>query len=374
MIDDAGYTIESGTVVTIAEDGQTSHPFMTTNTVTVDPGDTVTATGEVGLRALLPGEGANNLTADPTLVTTLAYVADGGVALEGTTSGGADAEEIADYLDRLRITLQTLSLAPILPRDVEILALQIDGVARATAIDGYDPSGPSYGNDRMAAVAALDASGNPVSADTKTAIDEYLEGLREVNFVFNVIDPTSNTIHASVVVVPHAGFDAPTVAQNVEAVLSDYFDAANWGIPETTEPGGGWENETVVRFFEVVSTVDRTAGVDYVDELYIGSASKSLTGVAATDVITSNAHGYSDGDRVVLTALTGGTGLTTGTVYFVRDSTANTYKLAATAGGAAIDFSSDISAGTSVELAQADITLTGPAPIPVAGELIVSAA
>lgn len=74
-----------------------------------------------------------------------------------------------------------------------------------------------------------------------------------------------------------------------------------------------------------------------------------VTGVAATDVITLNGHGFANGDTVKFSALTGGAGLSTGTVYFVRDRAANTFKLAATAGGVAIDFTTDITAGTIAE-------------------------
>lgn len=68
------------------------------------------------------------------------------------------------------------------------------------------------------------------------------------------------------------------------------------------------------------------------------------TATAADDVLLSFAHGLSDADRVVLKAPSGGTlptGVAEGTVYHVRDVTANTFKLAATAGGAAINLTAD---------------------------------
>ena len=72
----------------------------------------------------------------------------------------------------------------------------------------------------------------------------------------------------------------------------------------------------------------------------------AFTAVAATDVITSNSHGLSDGDAVFVHSF--GTlpgGLSAGTVYYVRDSTTNTFKLAATSGGSAIDITSTGSGG-----------------------------
>ncbi len=76
----------------------------------------------------------------------------------------------------------------------------------------------------------------------------------------------------------------------------------------------------------------------------LGGAGVATTGNASSDVLTQTAHGYSNGDEVYFRALTGGTGLAIYTNYFVRDVTTDTFKLAATLGGAAIDFTTDITA------------------------------
>jgi hypothetical protein len=71
-------------------------------------------------------------------------------------------------------------------------------------------------------------------------------------------------------------------------------------------------------------------------------------GVAATDLITATAHGFSAGDLVVFTALTGGTGLVVGDPYFVIATglTANDFRVSRYVGGTQVDFTSDITAGT----------------------------
>jgi hypothetical protein len=65
----------------------------------------------------------------------------------------------------------------------------------------------------------------------------------------------------------------------------------------------------------------------------------------ATDTITVTAHGFSDGDTARLTT-TGAvpTGLATATTYFVVGATLNTFQLAATYGGAAINLT-DVGSG-----------------------------
>lgn len=72
---------------------------------------------------------------------------------------------------------------------------------------------------------------------------------------------------------------------------------------------------------------------------------------AADDIIdTSSAHGFAAGDRVRFTALTGGAGLSTNTDYYVSSTSlaAQTFRVSATPGGALIDFTTDITAGTVV--------------------------
>jgi hypothetical protein len=71
-----------------------------------------------------------------------------------------------------------------------------------------------------------------------------------------------------------------------------------------------------------------------------------VTGVASTDVITAAGHTFTNNQLVQFTALTGGSGLTTSTDYYVRDIVSNTFKLAASSGGAAINFTTDITAGS----------------------------
>lgn len=73
----------------------------------------------------------------------------------------------------------------------------------------------------------------------------------------------------------------------------------------------------------------------------------AVTGVAATDIISDTGHTFVNNDPVVFTTLTGGAGLTVGTTYFVVGSVAGvSYQLSATSGGAAINFTTDISAAT----------------------------
>lgn len=64
----------------------------------------------------------------------------------------------------------------------------------------------------------------------------------------------------------------------------------------------------------------------------IGIKTANFTATAATDLLTSNAHGLKNGDMVVLTTTTTlPAPLATSTVYYVRNATTNTFQLASTA-------------------------------------------
>jgi hypothetical protein len=74
-------------------------------------------------------------------------------------------------------------------------------------------------------------------------------------------------------------------------------------------------------------------------------ATKAVTGVSATDIITSAGHGFLNGNQVVFSGLTGGAGLSAGTTYYVINATTNTFQVSTTWGGPAVDFTTDITAG-----------------------------
>lgn len=101
--------------------------------------------------------------------------------------------------------------------------------------------------------------------------------------------------------------------------------------------------------------------IDTVLELLgIDSEPIDITGVALTDLITTASdHDFAAGDRVYFPARTGGTEITIGygNWYYVLASglTNDDFKVSATLNGAAVNFSTDISAGT-VRRAPADVS------------------
>jgi N4-gp56 family major capsid protein len=101
-----------------------------------------------------------------------------------------------------------------------------------------------------------------------------------------------------------------------------------------------------VRFIESTNAV-------HVDAAYgtVGDGATTITdatGEADTELFTTSAdHGLEANEKLYFSALTGGTGLSTNTIYFVKTvPTSKTFTLSATRGGSTQAFSTDVSACT----------------------------
>lgn len=123
----------------------------------------------------------------------------------------------------------------------------------------------------------------------------------------------------------------------------------------------GWANSTLGP--NVVIAGDLNFPVNYPRATEV-----SYTADASTDVITATAHPFTDGMAVVLrnsggaqpSPLAVGDALyALATVYYVRDKTANTFKLSATRGGAAIDLTSNGTGSNFVCATQWDLFISG---------------
>jgi len=372
MTDDAGYTIPDGTQVSVGLSGDETFGFVVVGEVTVPPGETTTAAGAVLLQAVEPGEAANGLSAEPTLIDALAFIDS--VALVGTTSGGVDEENEDDYLKRLTEALQLLSLSLIVPRDFEIDARAVAGVARALCVPGYKPVGETTGNPLVVTVIPVDAAGANLSVPVKEELLARQQAKVPSGVTVYVADPSHTKIDVFASVTAQPGFESAAVAGAVDARMSAYLSSANWGVPSSGE-STGWQNWSKVYFNEVISEVDRVTGVDRVVSVLIGGGSgKAFTVNAAEDKFSSTGHGFVNGDAVVLrTGLTPGAPLTAGSVYYVINAETNFYKLSLTVGGAAINITTNGS-GTAVKLSTADVSLPGVASLAEPGEIGVTVA
>jgi len=286
MVDAAGYTVPAGSLIALTPPASPeSFAFIVDTAFTVPAGQTF-ATG-VTCHALQPGAAASNLTGTIQVIDPLVFVAT--VSLDTPTSGGSDSETPAAYLNRLSALLTLLSPRPILPQDFAILAQRmIPGVARATAIDLYDPTTGQTSRPRCVTVAVCDDAGNPCSTQTKNDVDTLLQGMREVNFLVYVVDPTYTTIDVNVNAHSYPSYDPDDVATRVESALTRYLSPGQWGLPPYGDTSArSWINTTQVRYLELAEQINRVDGVHYIDylRLCVGGGTPSnrdvvLSGVA----------------------------------------------------------------------------------------------
>jgi uncharacterized phage protein gp47/JayE len=290
LTDYLGHTIPAGTTVGITDLSGNIQAFQVVSDVVVPNGSNVTGPGAVVIRAVIEGSDANGLGGAGVLIQlidVLTWVADGGVALTGATTGGQDDEDDTTYLNRLVAHLQRLSQRPILPNDFASMALDADpSVWRAVAIDNYNPANGTYNNERMVAVAAVDVNGAAVSPTVKANVDAYLQANREINFIVNVIDPKFTTINVATTVVALAGFTQAAVQSSVVASIQQYLSPATWGQdPTITQSSGSqsWIETPTVYYNEVITAISNTPGVNRVTALTLngGTADVPLATPAA---------------------------------------------------------------------------------------------
>lgn len=91
-------------------------------------------------------------------------------------------------------------------------------------------------------------------------------------------------------------------------------------------------------------TITVTAGGSNYTIAIPATTDPSVTGktcTAATDRINATAHGLVAGDRIYVTAVTGGAGLSLNLTYYVVNPTTNDFQVSLTSGGAAVNITSD---------------------------------
>lgn len=96
-------------------------------------------------------------------------------------------------------------------------------------------------------------------------------------------------------------------------------------------------------------------GVQFLEAAPNGGVPKEFVATPSNDTITCTGHGYANDTTVVFYNGTPPDGLVEGTVYYVRDATTDTFKVAATAGGTAIGLNTAGATGCQVSAIVQDV-------------------
>ncbi len=263
--DDAGREIPLGSRIQIDAGGNAPVVFTTDESLVIPPGR---RTGEVGIsgqdlgtlgNGVLPGQRFD-------LVDALAFV--DAVVLVAETTGGRDAEDGEVYLDRGAAVLSRLVTTLLNPEHFELAAQAYPGVARARAVDLYDPTsgfapGESPGH---ITIGVLGADGAPLGSEAREELRVHLADQAAAFLVIHVTSPTITTVNVAMTVVSVAGADTDAVATACTAALREFLDpvALRWG--------------SVVRLYELIALVANVPGVDYVAAVTGPAADVALPG------------------------------------------------------------------------------------------------
>jgi hypothetical protein len=144
-----------------------------------------------------------------------------------------------------------------------------------------------------------------------------------------------------------ANIPAPPAAAGVSGSTGSVDNA----ILRADGTGGSTIQSSAISISDLSTTNDTTVSIGP------DRTSFSITGNAGTDVITATGHNFVTNQAVSFPTLTGGTNLNVFTRYFVRDVVAGTsFKVSTTIGGGAVDFTTNITAGTVISAASLVLT------------------
>lgn len=149
-----------------------------------------------------------------------------------------------------------------------------------------------------------------------------------------------------------ASQDGFTVTASNETAGAGYnvYDVSTTAFWGTASQGGNLRTMlptyAVVNRFCLRSTA-QTTRAPAAFKMYGIDVAKSVTADQTNDTFTCNSHGYANGDIVQFAGTTLPTNISALTDYYVRDSATNTFKVATTPGGSAVNFTSNGSTVTS---------------------------
>lgn len=267
FLDSLGHTIDAGTRVRYNPgDPDDVVVFAADTNATAAPGVSFVEVAATGTR--------NTTVANGTIAGTVLDVIDSVVAVDEATladpiGAGRDPEDTATWLNRGVQRLARLNSALVLPLHFVARALEEPGVVRAQALDRYNPAvGPVGSNNGHITVAVMGDAGVALSGGAKTALQDAMSLLASAHLVVHVIDATVNTVNVTATVARIEGYTASEVQANVVAALKAYLDPNVWAWGATV-----WRNE-------LISVMDRAAGVDRVVSVTTPATDLALTGVA----------------------------------------------------------------------------------------------
>jgi hypothetical protein len=271
-----GFVIRAGTTAALTAPDGTVVSFSTDVDVTAAAGAT---TASANATALTPGVVGNNLSGTCDLDTTVPTqngVSILSVSITTPSAGGSDKETTDSYNNRLVTRARLQSEVPIQPADFAAIAMLNLAVARALAIDLYDPVANTYGHPDTNTVVLQGYDGGPVATQTLNDVDADLQARREVGWVSNTMQVTVVPLVFAVTVTKRTGAADVDVTAAVNAAVKAWANPLTWGSPDRpTDPA--WRIVDKVRLNDLLGAVYKADGVAFVESATIAGSAADFT-------------------------------------------------------------------------------------------------
>lgn len=264
---------------------------------------TATTTSSGGVDAETDGEYVDRLAQDLKLLTPRPILAGDFATLARNVAGVYRALAVDNYIPSQVRTLGITNASNVLVSPIPYFSpadigrtVTGTGIAGGTTITSYTDSthvvmsatatatnaaasitlGALSNVERAVAVALVDEAGAAVSPTVKQAVSDYLEAMREVNFVVRAMDPTYTNIDVVTTFVKDPSYETVALQTSVQQAILDYLDPGNWAGGDLTPPE--WrQNTNKVRYLELAALINSVPGVDYVASLTINAGTADVT-------------------------------------------------------------------------------------------------
>lgn len=258
-------TVPAGTRVLVKGDTEDdAQVFSTTATLTIPAGATTGVIAATAAERTSSLNGATGLAVQA--LDSVAYVES--VTLSGVVRNGRDPEDVQAYLDRGALMLSRLTSTLVRVDQFAAAAMSDPDVARAIALDLYDPGqSPPEGRAGHVTLAVLGQNGAALTPEKKAALEAALEAQAVAILDVHVVDATVTPVDVTVDVVARPGWLPADVKASIQHTMDTYLDPAEWSFGDQ------------VFVNELISAVDQTEGVERVIAVEAPAADVTLPGV-----------------------------------------------------------------------------------------------
>ena len=275
-IDDAGYTLEAGTLFGYVDssdpDNPVLYPFTTDDTVYVSQGSSSASVAITGSAAVLYPELPSG-----TILQALSQISFiDSLELNADLSAGADPETDSEYLTRATAKLESYNQALVLPSQYEAYVLSsYSNIYRCKAYSRVDPSNDDIADALVNGYLTLyvcGLNGASLGSTARTTIEDDLENRSVAGLVITAKNAPVVAVTVTVTVVKETGYLSSDVQTNVEDALNAYLHPDYWDWSEN------------IYYNELISLIDQVAGVKRVSSLTLTDPS-SGTNFTVLDTI-----------------------------------------------------------------------------------------